>query len=714
MRVRAKSELASFLSPRSIAIIGASPDVQKIRGALLQRLRHNGFPGEILPVNPSYDEIAGLRCYPRVAGIDGGADLAIIAIPAASVIPALEECAAARVRNAVIISSGFAEDERAPPGLQDRIAALARRSGMRICGPNSEGFHNEVAKVTATFSPAVEAIGRGIPIANAKRVAVIAQSGGIGFALHNRGRALGLSFSAVVSTGNEADLSAADFFEHFIEDPDTAGVLLFLESIRDPATFVVAAEAASAALKPVVAIKVGRSLVGSKAAISHTASLAGWDAGYDALFRRHGIALAADLDEGLSVLAALMTNPPARGRRIAVLTVSGGAGALAADALTLAGLDVAELSAPTQAAIQSFIPSYGATRNPVDLTAQGAHGGGTLRAAELLLEDEAIDMIAIVTSLASPTRATLDKEKLKELLQRRRKPMLVHSYTLPSELGLRNMAEAGVVVLGSMTLLATAARALLPGRPAPPTTRGVLPQAVAARLDKVGNLTEHEAKLALADYGRAIAPCRLIAAEAELDRAGAELGFPLALKIQSRDIAHKSEIGGVRLGISDVANLRRAYREVLAAAHRHARNARIEGVLLEPMAPAGVEMIVGILRDPVVGPVVTLGAGGVAAELYGDSAHRLAPVDEEEAIAMLAELRMQPLLRGYRGAPAADIAALARLVAGASRLAFDAVERIAELELNPVIVHPAGQGCTIADALIVVRPLPDAIRPEGA
>lgn len=703
--------LDSFLSPRSIAIIGASPDRHRIRGALLHLMRANGYAGAIYPINPSYSEIDGIRCYPTVAAVGESIDLALIAIPAASVLASLEECAAAGVRNAIIISSGFAEDPAAAPeDLQGRIADLARRTGMRISGPNGEGFHNEPGRVTATFSPAVEDPAEGGPSVSPRRVGIVAQSGGIGFALYNRGRALGLAFSIVATTGNEADLTIADFFHHLVHDADTDAILLFLESIRDPAAFRAAARAASAAGKPVVAIKIGGSEAGQAAAASHTASMTGWQAGYDALFRHHGIVAASDLDEALSIMGALITNPPARGDRVAILTVSGGAGALAADALSFAGLQVPELSAATQAKIREFIPSYGASRNPIDLTAQGAQGGGTLRAAELLLEDDAIDQIAIVTTLANPNRVPLDGPTLREIVKRRQKPILVHSYTLSSELGLRTMAEAEVVLLRSMTLLGQAASALTrTGASAPPTSAPVaLPASVAARLAAPGALTEPAAKAALAGFGIAMSPARLVTGEAELAAAGEALGYPLAVKIASRDIPHKTEAGGVKLGIGDAAALGEAYRAVLDAAARHAPEARIDGVFVERLAARGTELIVSVLRDPSVGPVVTVGAGGTQAELWRDTAHRLAPVDEAEAEAMLDELKSAPLLRGFRGAPAGDVAAVARLVAQLSRFAA-AAEAVSEVELNPVIVHPAGQGCTVADALMVVG----SARPDG-
>jgi acetate---CoA ligase (ADP-forming) len=697
--------LDRFLSPRSVAIIGASPDKHGIRGMLLNLLRKNGFPGAVYPVNPTHEEIDGLRCYPNVAAIGAPVDLAIIAIPAPAVPKALEGCTAAGVANAIIISSGFDEDTQTRSDLQERIVALARRTGMRICGPNAEGFHNDVDHVTATFSPAADKDAAAASVALTRRIGIVAQSGGMGFALYNRGRTTGLAFSIVVTTGNEADLTAADFLAHLAAREDTAVILMFLETIRDPAGFIAAAEAARRAGKPVVAIKVGRSAAGKAAASSHTASMAGWDVAYDAMFRRCGIKVARDLDEALAFSAALLTNPPARGPRVAVVTLSGGAGALAADVMTAAGLEVAELSAETQARIRAFIPSYGATRNPVDLTAGGAQGGGLLRALELLSRDDNVDQIILAVTLSNTTRVSMDLSGLAQLIEERRKPILFYSYTMPSPLGQNALVGAGTAIYASMETVAAAARALVREEPVPRSEVAEPPAAVGAILAEAeGTLAEHRAKALLAASGLAVPPSHLARSEDELDAIAAHLGFPLAVKIQSVDIPHKTEAGGVRLGIADAAALHRAYNDVLAAAKTHAARARIDGVLIERMAGPGVEVIVGIIRDPAFGPVVMVGAGGVTTELFHDTTYRLAPVGEAEALAMLRELRSAPLLEGFRGVPKVDVAALARLISQVSQLAAAGRDRIAELELNPVLVHRVGDGCSIADALLVLAP----------
>jgi acyl-CoA synthetase (NDP forming) len=700
--------LDRFFAPAAIAVIGASPEKTRIRGLLLHLLRKNGYGGRLYPVNPSYQEIDGLPCFPSLAAIGAPIDLALIAIPAEAVLPALEECAAAKVGYAVIISSGFAEQGGAQTQLQDQIAALARRTGLRVSGPNAEGFHNELARVAATFSPAVDLKPGEEPlVASTRRIGIVAQSGGMGFALYNRGRAAGLAFSYVVSTGNEADLTASDFFDHMARDPATAAIMLFIEGVRDPERFTAAAEAAAQRGKPVIVAKMGRSQAGERAARSHTASMAGWNAAYDAVFRKYGIIAADDPDEAVAIAAAFATCPLPKGERVAVVTTSGGAGAWTADALAAAGLALPELSSSLQEQIRGFIPAYGSARNPVDITAQAVHTGGLIRAIELLSRAEEVDAIVVVLSLASETRITIDGAALKRIVEAQAKPVLFYSYTLPSPLGRKVLAGAGLTLHTGLAPLAAAVRALVRrGRFAPPRRderAAPSPEVLSALQQAGGSFSEYDAKRILSLAGITLPPQRLVARPEELDAAAAALGFPLALKIQSPDIPHKTEADGVRLGIGDSAALRAAYDAVMAAARRHRPEARLQGVLLQPMARRGVEVIIGTIRDAVFGPLVMVGAGGVMAELFKDAVYRLAPVDREAALEMLRELRIAALLEGFRGAPPADIEALGRLVAQLSRFAAAHADRVQEVELNPVIVHPAGEGCTILDALLTTR-----------
>jgi len=705
------ASLESFFAPKAIAVVGASPDAGKIRGALLQALCKGGYAGRIYPVNPSYQEIDGLACFPSLAAISAPVDVALIAIPAASVPAALEECAAAGVRHAVIISSGFAEGDAADLALEARVAQVARRTSMRICGPNAEGFYNDLAHLTATFSPALEPRAAEEPlVANARRIGVVAQSGGVGFSFFNRGRALGLAFSSIVSTGNEADLTASEFFEHLVRDRDTAVILLFLEGVRDPERFVAAAREAAERGKPVVMIKIGRSRAGARAAASHTASMAGRQAAYDAVARSTGLIAAGDPDEALAIAAVLATCPLPKGNRVAVVTVSGGAGAWMTDALAARGLELPELSQETERAIAAWIPSYGSSRNPVDITAQAVHSGGLMRAIELLHRSREVDAIVVTISLAREKRMTVDTDALRRVVDAQTMPVLFYSYTLPSALALKALAASGVVIHTGLNELATAlSAALARGRfrlPERPRAARKLPKSGEIRRQLAGPgriFCEYEAKRVLAALGLAVPPERLVKKAGGLERAARALGYPLALKLQSPDLPHKSEAGGVRLGLGNSRGLRAAYREMLEAARRHRPELRLHGVLVQRMAPRGVEMIVGAVRDETFGPVVMAGAGGIMTELFQDVSYRLAPVDEATAREMLRELKCARLLAGFRGAPAADAQALARLIVRISAFAAEYRTSVREIDLNPVIVHGAGAGCSIVDAMIVTE-----------
>jgi acetate---CoA ligase (ADP-forming) len=700
--------LDRFFSPRSIAIIGASPDATRIRGTLLALLRRNGYAGRIFPVNPSYAEIEALRCYPDIEAVGEPLDLVLIAIRASDVLCSLEACAAVGARHSIIISSGFAEEGGARARLQRRISDLARATGMRICGPNSEGMHNEIDHVSATFSPAVEHPSGTEPItASTRRIAIVAQSGGVGFSLYQRGRAQGLAFSTVVSTGNEADLSASDFLDYLVDDPRTAAGLLFLETVRDPDRFLAAASRAALNAKPIIAIKIGRTGVGERAALSHTASMAGWGAAYEAAFKSCGVVVASDPDEAIAIASALTTCPLPCGRRTCVVTTSGGAGAWAADMLAAAGLDLPQLSPGLQQNVKQMIPSYGSALNPVDITAQAVHSGAFIAVIELMSRCEEVDLIVVVTSMARETRVPLDTAALRRILDASNKPILFYSYTLPSAAARRSLAEAGAVILTALAGLSRAAVELgrrssfTPRQPHPPQ----IPGAVLEKLggDEKRTLMEYESKAILSACGLRIAPFVLARSEQELG-AAAPLGYPLAAKIQSHAIPHKTDAGGVYLNIGDETALRGAYAALAARAAARAPAVAIDGVLIEPMAPAGIEMIIGVVRDVVFGPVLMVGAGGTAAALFRDVSYRLAPVDEAEARAMLDELRVKKLLDGYRGTPPADVASLAELIAKLSAVAAGCRHTVREIELNPVIVHTQDAGCSVVDALIVLEP----------
>lgn len=454
--------LDTFFNPAGIAIIGASRDAHKIPGLLLAFLRKNAFGGAIYPVNPNYPDIDGLKCYPTMAAIGQPVDLAIVIIPARVVLGALEECAALGVKHAIIISSGFAEEGGDSIAMQDAIAALAKRTGMRISGPNAEGYYNQIAGIAATFSPTVD-VKPDQPrlIATKKRIGIVAQSGGIGFAIYNRAKALGIALSTVISTGNESDLGAGEFLDYMVQDSATDVILLFIEGIRDVDQFLAAARKAAEIGKPVIVTKVGRSGAGERAAASHTASMAGWTAAYDAVFARYGFIVSNDLDEAVSIAAVLTTSPLPKGDRVAVVTVSGGAGIWGADVVSAQGLQVPELSDGVQATIRGLIPSYGSARNPIDITAQAVHSGGLQKTIELLDKSDEVDAILVVISLSSETRIPFKTPELAPVIAAQSKPIVFWSYTLPSNFARTGLAESGVVVLAGLTHVGVAMRRIL-------------------------------------------------------------------------------------------------------------------------------------------------------------------------------------------------------------------------------------------------------------
>jgi len=709
--------LDSFFAPASIALIGASRDHEKIPGRLLSMLRKNEYPGKIYPVNPNHADIDGLACHKSIGEIGAPIDLAVIIIPARAVLPALEQCAAAGVRNAVIISSGFAEEGGDSAAMQDAIGALARRTGMRISGPNAEGFFSQVQRVAATFSPAVDVKPDVVPlVATTKRIGIVAQSGGIGFAYYHRARALGVAVSYVVSSGNESDLGAGEFLDYMVRDASTDVILLFIEGIRDVDKFLAAARRAAEVKKPIIVTKVGRSGAGQRAAASHTASMAGWSAAYDAVFAKYGLIVSNDLDEALTIAAMLASNPLPRGDRVAVVTVSGGAGIWGADAVALQGLRVPELSEPIQAGIKALMPSYGTARNPIDVTAQGVTSGGLQKSVDLLTVSDEVDAILVVLSLSSEVRKPFKDEELRPVLSAQHKPVVFYSYTVPSDFARRELAKSGVVVLSGLTFVGTAMRQLVDyarfNLPKTADATRLPPRDLSAHL-KAPVLSEADSKALLRAAGIVLPDEVLVRDKSEIDQAVGRVGLPLAMKIQSPDIAHKSEIGGVRLNIATKGEAFLAFEALLDATRKHRPEADIQGVLVGPMAKRGVEIIVGTMLDETFGPLVMVGLGGITTELFRDVVYRPAPVSAEEAGAMLASLKAAPLLNGFRGAAKADVAALSQLIADISVLAARHAKEIAEIELNPVLVHAEGQGVTIVDALVVGSVEPSPLVGEG-
>lgn len=453
------ADLAPLLAPRSIAIIGASSNPARLGGRPLQILLQHKYPGPIYPVNPGHGTVGGLPAYRSIMAVPGPVDVAAVIVPAPQVLEILRECSVAGVRTAVVFSSGFAEGGKEGRLAEEQIAAIARNSGMRVLGPNGEGFFNLTDRIPLTFSPTVD-YERGLSNLLPGNVAVVSQSGGLGFALFNGGQAVGLGFSHVVSTGNEADLGALEVTASLLEDPATRVVGLLIEGFRDDEDLGPVAERAHELNKVLVVAKIGRSVAGIEAAVAHTAHRAGDDEEYQRAFTRYGVVRVYDQEDLLDACFALSGPHRPSGRNVGILTTSGGAGVWMADACDSAGLEVPELHAPLQAELRSLMPSYGSARNPVDVTAEVVNRAGVARPLEVLLASSQTDMVVWIASLAAPHVLEREHDDIRRVVESSTKPILVYSYTTPGPASIAALAELGLPWYPSPGRTASAAAAL--------------------------------------------------------------------------------------------------------------------------------------------------------------------------------------------------------------------------------------------------------------
>ena len=584
-------DLGALLWPRTVALIGASADADSLRGRIFNVMRSHAFAGQLYPVSRSSAEVLGLEAYASVADLPQPADLAVIIIPAKHVPEELERCGKAGVKSAVVLSSGFAEAvSEEGSEMQAQIRAIAQRYGMAVMGPNSEGFANIAANLCPTFSPAMEAGERPLVPAGRPRpqLAVAAQSGGIGFAFFDHGRAKELSFRYVVTTGNEACLEALDFADFILDEGKTDALLLLLEDIKSAETFRRVAEKALKAGKPIIVNKIGQSDAGVRAAASHTAALAGAYAAYQAMFQRYGLIEGRDIDEMVDMAAGFLAwgQRLPQGRRVAICTGSGGGGGWMADACAAAGLEVPELDAETRRRIDAHLPSYGTSQNPVDATAQAVSKIGYAGLAELVLPSPTIDGLVLVMSARLPHSMERQREALAHLAETTQKPILSWSYTLPAQKSVQILSEAGLPLYTDIrncarTMQVMADYRALRERFLRPIEVGNAPTpdkaSARAALAAAGTaLCEWEARPILACYGIGGNAAGTLAGSAgEAVAAARAIGGPVALKVQSPDILHKTEAGAVALNLVSAQDVRAAYERVLANARRSVPQARI-------------------------------------------------------------------------------------------------------------------------------------------
>lgn len=715
MQTSQGNDLTRLINPRSIALVGASDRTASIgERTLTNLLTHSNFKGETYLVNPSKAEIRGQRCWPSVASLPATPDVVIVVVPATAVLAVVEESVARGVRFAVILSSGFGEAGDEGVQMQRRMLEVARAGGMRLYGPNCPGLCNVNSRLGMTFSPSFPHDLTPGPIGLAT------QGGGLG---RNIMQAMerGIGIGLWASTGNEVDLQVADFIDYMAHAPDIKVIVTLLEGIQDGARFAAAVQRATLNGKPVIGLKIGKSEYGARAAQSHTASLTGSAEVNSAVFRQLGVVEVGDIDELVDTAWLFARAMPTEREGIGIYCSSGGTTALTADAVGAAGLTLPAFSAETTETLRRNLPAYAAIGNPVDTTAavisdehlvertlgavaRDPHVGMTLVPISLDYGETttrmARNIIAVQKDCATPIVPIWMSDRQGEGYQ-----LLVrHGYAPPRSVGKAIAAIARWVAWGrwQRAHAGAAARQLTLTPAGAFTTR---------------SLSESQAKAQLGTAGIALLPQTLATSAQEACAAADRMGLPVVAKIASAQILHKSDIGGVAIGLQSTEQVAAAWERIMAAARQHHPEATLDGLLIEKMAPrGGTELMVGVTRDPVFGHVMTFGLGGVYVEILRDLTRRLLPLQPGDAAAMLREIRSFALLDGARGRPRADLAALEALLQRVSNFVVQHADRIEEVELNPIWVGAAGEGALPLDAVILER-VPDGEQqraPAGA
>lgn len=694
-----------FFQPRGIAVIGASRNRGSISGELFRNLLEAGFQGPVYPVNTSTDVVQSVAAYRSVRDCPGPVDLVFIVVPAPSVLSVARECAQKGVGALVVISAGFAEASEAGARLQKELVEVCRQTGMRLIGPNCMGIVNTDPKVSLNgqFSPFKPIQGK---------IGFLSQSGALGIAIIDYANRLSLGMSTFVSVGNKADISGNDLIQYWESDGNTNLILLYLESFGNPRKFSRIARRVSRK-KPIIVVKGGRSAAGFRATQSHTGAIvAASDVTVDALFQQAGVIRTDVLAEMFDVAALLTTQPVPKGDRVAIITNAGGAGILAADACEDLSLQVPELSSETQAALKGFLSSAAGVRNPVDMVAS-ASSNDYARAIRLLANDPNVDALIIIFI---PPMALRPEEVAGEILKAAQEldgriPILS---TFMASHGAPEILSDGQSRIPSYPFPEAAARAL--ARAAQygkwlATTEGSTPNfpnvrreeaaAIVAHALREGErwLTHEETQTLLGCYGIPLVKTLHAATPEEAGRVAMELGGQVALKAVAAGLVHKTEAGAVRLALAGGEETEKAAEEMFK--QLETIGLKGTGFNIQPMVPSGIEMLVGVTHDPVFGPIVVCGAGGILVEMLKDIVVRITPITDQDASGMVSSLKTFPLLNGYRGGPRYDVSALKQVILRVGVLVEEIYE-IGELDLNPVIVLPEGQGVSLVDARIRV------------
>ena len=685
-----RAELRRLMEPRSIAIVGASPRAGSFGMRTLENLAH--YRGEVFLVNAKYDRIGERTCHPSLAALPEAPDCAVLVVPREGVEAALEEAAAAGAGGAIVYASGYGEMEQAGRAVaQQRLAAIARAARMPMLGPNCMGLVNHALRAGVTFIPEYSRMPQRVG-----PIAIVSQSGALGYSLAQAGeRALGIRY--FFSAGNSADVDVADLVAALAEDPEVRSIACLFEGVPSAARLLEAGERARRAGKPVVVFKLGTSDAGAAAARSHTGSLAGSPVAWRALFERAGFIPVADYEALVEYAKFFSVAGPPAARGVAVISGSGGAGVMAADKATVHGVPMPQPADATGAALRRVVPEFGAARNPCDPTGQVLSNPDSFgHCCRAMLADPQYGALVLPMTVATVEVSNVRTQLISQLAREQPKPVAIvwvsewlqgpgaDAYEADERIALFRSMERCFAAIAAWHALADRVEHSSDERVSSPDSAAEARKLLSA---SAATLTEREAKRVLACYGVPVVEERLASDVEEALAAARQLGYPVALKIVSPQILHKSEAGGVFLNVATESALRDAFGKIIASAKRHAPQAEIRGVLVEPMV-SGLEMIVGARADPSVGPLVVVGSGGVLVELLRDSVTALAPVSPAEARAMLARLKGYPLLAGFRGQPGADLEKLGDAIARISEFAADFADEVQEVDVNPLRCTP--------------------------
>jgi len=702
------NKLDSLFYPKSVAVIGASRQPGSVGQSLLANIIYSRYQGIVYAVNPKAKGILGIKCYPTVTDIPDEVDLAVIIVPSRFVTSVLEECGQKRIKGAVVISAGFKEIGGEGIELERQVQRIIQKYDISLVGPNCLGIINtaRATSLNATF---------GTQMPKEGNIAFISQSGALCVAVLDYAKESNIGFSKFISMGNKAGINENELLLYLKNDPKTDVILMYLEDLVNGREFMAIAReitSATARPKPIIALKAGRTLLGAKAASSHTGSLAGSDKVYDAVFEQCGVMRVETLEELFDYVKAFSSQPLPKGENVAIVTNSGGPGILATDSCIRHGLNVAPLNRSTVKALKKILPPTASLSNPVDLIAEAQHEQYEATLKEILKNKNIHSALIILT----PTAFT-NVEKIAEAIVRTARVFL--KPVLCCFLGIYDVSQ-GIKILEENGIPAyrfpeSAARVLSEmsqftrwlRRPQTGVKRFRVDKDKAqATFEAVKNegrnfLSEQEAYEVLKAYHFPVVKSNLATNETKAADAAETIGFPVVLKIASPDVLHKFDYGGVKLNLKNKGEVRRAYHEILHSVLSKRPDAKISGVIVEEMAQPGKEVILGMSRDPQFGPILMFGLGGIYVEALEDVSFRLAPIRELTALHMINRTKTHKILEGFRGEPAYDIRAIADCLKRLSQLVMD-FDEIKELDINPLIVYEKGKGCAIVDARIIL------------